>query len=148
MVPNRFLVLIVLVALLVVTAGCMGDSPASTTPSTVESPTATATDSPVGTSDLPYDLRLRNYGESTTTMNVTVTHNETGERIFSEEVTIDPDEHADYDLSFAEAGTYTVESTVDGTTNEYAWELDHVPPSHELVVTADGEEVSFLRSAA
>lgn len=155
MVPDRATVSIALLGLLIVTAGCLG-SPSETTPTPTAVPTtvpsdgspAATTDTPVGTADLPYDLRLRNYGDSATTVQVTVTYDGTGERIFSEEVTLDPGERADYDLSFMDAGNYTVEATANGSTDEYVWELGRVPPSHELIVTAEDDEVTFVRSAA
>lgn len=148
MVLNRSLISIVLLASLMATAGCFGGGPVSTSAPTNESPTATAAGSPVGTGDLPYDLRLRNYDKSTTTMNVTVTYTETGERIFAKEVTLDPDENTDFDLSFREAGNYTVNATVNGMTDEYVWKLESTPPSHELIVTTEDGDVLFLRSSA
>lgn len=89
---NRRTVVTTLGASVVTLAGCAGqDNPetvstdTTTTPAD-DSPTATTTESPVGTRDPPYDLRLRNNGDSMTSMAVTVTYTESDNQIFSEKV--------------------------------------------------------------
>lgn len=136
----------VLVAALLITAGCIG-GPSSTSPAP-DSPTVTDTKSPVGTGGFPWDLRMRNYGNSTADMNVTVTYNKTGEEIFSRDTTLEPEENVDESLTFPEPGNYTVRATVSGTTREYTWYIEHTPPSWELIVTADDGEVYFTESVA
>lgn len=135
----------VVVAILLVAAGCTGGPPPAT-PTGPASPSAT--ERPVGTGDLPYDLRVRNYENATRTVTVTVTFDGTGEQVFSESATLDSGERIDRELSFRDPGNYTVEATVNGTTYEYVWHLEVTPPSHELIVTADGGAVYFTRSAA
>lgn len=141
----KFLIPITTVTFLLVAAGCTGGPPPAT-PTGPDSPSAT--ERPVGTGDLPYDLRIRNYENATRTVTVTVTFDGTGERIFSESARLGPGERIDRDLPFHDPGNYTVEATVDGTTYEYVWHLEVTPPSHELIVTADRGEVYFTRSAA
>lgn len=145
MARRRPLIALVVATTLLITAGCTG-SPSSSTTTRLDSPSAT--DRPVGTSDLPYDLRIRNYGNSTRTVTVTVTYDGTGEQVFSKSATLGPGERIDRELTFLDPGNYTVEATVNGTTYEYVWQLEVTPPSHELIVTTDGGDVYFTRSAA
>ena len=139
------LVAFVLIAVLITSSGCVGLNP-STDSST---PTPTPTVEPTETvRDLPYDLRIRNYGNETTKVEITMRYNRTGDEVFKEEMTLEPDERADHNISFEGAGNYTVTATTGDVSDEYVWHVEYSPPSHELIVTVDGREITFVRSTA
>ena len=154
------LVAFVLIAVLITSSGCVGmnpstDSPTPTPTPTVEPTETVPTPTPIPTVeptetvyDLPYDLRIRNYGNETTKMEITMRYNRTGDEVFREETTLEPDEQADYNISFEGAGNYTVTATTGDASDEYVWHVESSPPSHELIATADGREIRFVRSAA
>lgn len=75
-------------------------------------------------------------------------YNRTGDEIFREKTTLEPGEQADYNISFEGAGNYTVTATTGDASDEYVWYLESSPPYHELIATADGREIRFIRSAA
>lgn len=161
MTHRRTIVLTLSVATLLLTAGCVQfgtttetattaptatptetPRPSTETPTDTERPTETATPEPVGTGSLPYDLTIRNTRDGTVTMNVTIVENATGDRILSREVTLDHRESVDFEVPFPAPGNYTVSATVDATegdfhtTDRYVWEVERLPPSFTLEVTA------------
>ena len=158
---NR-LIAFVLIAVLITSSGCVGLDPftdsSTPTPTPTVEPTETAqTPTPTPTPmveptetvyNLPYDLRIRNWGNETTKVEITMRYNRTGDEVFREEMTLEPDERADHNISFEGAGNYTVTATTGDVSDEYVWHVEYSPPSHELVVTVDGREITFVRSTA
>ena len=156
------LVAFVLIAVLITSSGCVGLDPSADsstpTPTPTVEPTETAqTPTPTPTPmveptetvyNLPYDLRIRNYGNETTKVEITMRYNWTGDEVFREEMTLEPDERADQNISFEGAGNYTVTATMGDVSEDFVWRVKSSPPSHELIVTIDGREIRFVRSAA
>jgi len=153
----------VAVAALLVLAGCGGgvgtpssempsNSPTSTvdteSPTPADEPTDTPTDEPVGTSGYETDLDVRSYEETSVSLNVSITRNQTGNVIFSENLTIEPDGVHNFDIPFPEPGNYTVRAVRNGTVYTYVWELEFTDPSYELIVEANDGQVYFGKSAA
>lgn len=123
--------------------------PATGTPTPTASEPSETTREPVGTGSVPHDLTVLNAREEAVTLDVTVVRNATGDRIFVREVALGQSESRHYEVQFPVTGNYTVRTTVGGATYEYAWEVERVPLSYVLQVTArpDGE-VTYGRTAA
>lgn len=165
----------ILVVALLLSAGCLGYGPSADqsatettevteTPTSVETAettrtdeggstevtptTTTETDEPIGTSGAPYDLVLKNYGNRTITVNISVVQNTTNESVFDTTVTLGADGDRDFDVPFPETGNYTIRVTLDGTTHSTVWEVEVLPPSYEIIISVDDGEVSFIGSTA
>lgn len=152
----------VLVASLLVTAGCVAGPSASadagpttyTVPTNAtEGPVDTVDPSghagtPVGTASLPYDLSLSNRRNASVEMTLAVFDTGTGERVFYEEAALDAHETVHYDLPI-DQGTYAVRTRVGDSAQTHRWTVESTPPSTALVVAAQpGGDVGFVESAA
>lgn len=137
---------------LILVAGCttsQGDTQTTTVETTeietstlekAETTTEQQTTTNENTKNLPYELRVANYGEEKAEVDITI-QAENGTNIYNSTVIISGNSTKEFNLTFPETGSYNITANTTTSRKNQSWNVKAKDPAGaaSIVITKDGE---------